>query len=154
MEKIGVMFVCLGNICRSPMAEAIFRDLVQKAGLGAQFEVASSGTGGWHVGESPHPGTQQVLKQHGISVGNKRAQRLSENHLSEYKYVVVMDGSNAIDVERSFGRQLIRLLEFAPPDSPLDVPDPYYEDNFDYVYELVRAGCEGLLEHIRKNEGI
>ena len=154
MKKIGVMFVCLGNICRSPMGEAIFRDLVEKAGLGDRFVVASSGTGSWHIGERPHYGTLQVLKKHQIDAGNKKAQQFTGKDLNNYKYIVAMDANNAADVNRRFGGNLPRLLEFAPQGSPLDVPDPYYENNFDEVYTLVKAGCEGLLAHIRKQEGL
>lgn len=154
MEKIGVMFVCLGNICRSPMAEAIFRDLVQKRGLGNRFEIASAGTDNWHVGEPPHRGTQQILARHKIEMGKKRAQQLTARDLDFFDYVVVMDASNAAEVEAVFGKKLKRLLEFAPEGSPLDVPDPYYENNFNEVYQLVLDGCEGLLQHIREQEGL
>ncbi len=154
MEKIGVFFVCLGNICRSPMAEAIFRDLVQQRGLANRFEVASAGTGEWHVGEPPHRGTQQILARHKIEIGNKRAQQLTAQDLAHYQYVVVMDADNVAEVQARFGKKLPRLLEFAPPGGPLDVPDPYYENNFNEVYQLVRDGCEGLLQHIRQQEGL
>lgn len=154
MEKIGVLFVCLGNICRSPMAEAIFRDLVQKHGLANRFEVASAGTDNWHVGEPPHRGTQQILARHKIEIGKKRAQQLTAHDLDYYDYVVVMDADNAAEVEAAFGKKLPRLLEFAPPGGPLDVPDPYYENNFNEVYQLVLDGCEGLLQHIRQEEGL
>ncbi len=155
MKKISVMFVCLGNICRSPMAEAVFRDLVQKQGLADRFDISSSGTGSWHIGEHPHRGTLQVLRDHQIDAGGKRAQQLNRNAVDSIQYVIAMDASNARDVERSFGRKIPRLLEFAGEQVPTrDVPDPYYENNFDEVYELVLAGCQGLLDHIRKNEGL
>lgn len=147
------MFVCLGNICRSPMAEAVFRDLVEKKGLADQFEIASSGTGSWHIGERPHRGTQLILQTHHIDVGGKRAQQLNRSDIQTYDYVIAMDASNARDVERSFGRKIPLLLEFAAETPTLDVPDPYYENNFDEVYQLVLAGCRGLLKHIQQAEG-
>lgn len=156
---IRVLFVCLGNICRSPMAEAVFRSLVQEAGLADQIDVESAGTGSWHIGDRPHSGTVAVLAKNGIDVGEKRARRLSRSDLSEFDYFVAMDEENVLDIESLFGRKTPRLLEFAPQNTlaanhTLNVPDPYYANNFDLVYRLVRAGCQGLLEHIRRREGI
>jgi protein-tyrosine phosphatase len=151
---IKVMFVCLGNICRSPMAEAVFRHTVEEAGLSDQFEIASSGTSNYHAGERPHPGTQSILKQHGVNVHPaKRAQKLRQEDISQYDYVVAMDAENASDLTR-MGVRAPRLLEFAPAGSPKDVPDPYYTNRFEEVYRLVEAGSKGLLDHIRKEEGI
>lgn len=154
LKTIRVMFVCLGNICRSPMAEAVFRQLVKEAGLEENIDVASAGTGSWHIGERPHSGTQAVLRANNIDVGKKRAQQLTRSDMSEFDYIVAMDAENVSDIQALFGRKVPRLLEFAPQGTPLDVPDPYYTHNFDYVYQLVRAGCQGLLAHIRQKEGL
>lgn len=156
MEKpVRVLFVCLGNICRSPMAEAVFRDLVTEMGLADRFEIASVGTGEWHVGERPHPGTQAVLQRNGISVGSKQAQRLQHADLEYYDYILAMDQENLDDMARlgiHVRGEVRRLLEFAPDGSPLNVPDPYYTGGFDQVYELVTAGSRGLLQYIRQRE--
>ncbi len=154
-KPVRVMFVCAGNICRSPMAEAIFRHLVEEAGLAERFEIESSGTGGWHTGERPHPGTQAVLERNKVPLGNKRAQQLQRSDLADYDYILVADNENMYDIQslRTEARgELRRLLEFASKSSTLDVPDPYYTGGFDRVYELVLDGSRGLLQHIRKKE--
>lgn len=153
-KTIRVLFVCLGNICRSPMAEAVFKHLVREAGLADRIDVESAGTGGWHVGERPHSGTLQVLRANQIEVGGKRARQLSRSDLSEFDYIIAMDQENVSDIQALFNRRVPRLLEFAPPGTPLDVPDPYYTGGFDHVYGLVLAGCKGLLAHIRQKEGL
>lgn len=139
------------------MAEAVFRHLVTEAGLERQFDIASVGTGSWHVGEKPHPGTQAVLQRYSIGLGDKRAQRLTRADMDHYGYILAMDQENMDDIAslRIPARgEMRRLLEFAPPGGPLDVPDPYYNGGFDRVYDLVMAGCRGLLEHIRQREKI
>ena len=153
-KTIRVLFVCLGNICRSPMAEAVFKHLVREAGLNERIDVESAGTGGWHAGERPHSGTLKVLSEYKIEVGGKRARQLSRSDLSEFDYIVAMDAENVSDIQSLFGRRVPRLLEFAPKGSPLDVPDPYYTGGFDEVYRLVLAGCQGLLQDIREREGL
>jgi protein-tyrosine phosphatase len=149
--KIKVMFVCLGNICRSPMAEAVFSHLVNESGLADQFEIQSSGIGSWHVGERPHPGTLQILRENKVSVNpGKRAQQIKSNLFSEFDYVIAMDSSNKQDLKRLGNATL--LLDEIPGGKYQDVPDPYYERNFDVVYELVLDGCTHLLQRICKEK--
>ena len=155
---IRVMFVCLGNICRSPMAEGIFRHKVEAAGLSGQIQADSSGTSGYHVGDQPHPGTRRVLRAHGISYSH-RSQQVSQRDLAAADYLVAMDRDNLqdltwLDREGITDGKLSLLLDYAPQVGRRDVPDPYYEGNFERVYQLVEAGCEGLLAHIRKEDGI
>lgn len=153
MDKIiRVLFVCMGNICRSPMAEAVFRHLANEAGLSGRIDVESAGTGGWHAGQPPHPGTLSILKQHQIEVGGKRARQLTRADLREFDYVIAMDEENISDIQTLFGSRVPRLLEFAPHNGTLDVPDPYYNGEFEVVYNLVLAGSRGLLEYIRQKE--
>lgn len=137
--------VCLGNICRSPMAEAVFRHHVERSGLADSIEVASAGTGNWHAGERPHDGTLRTLARHGLSLDGKRAQGLDAVDVDAYDYLVAMDRANARDI----GPRALLLLDFATP-RPLDpdVPDPYYSGAFEEVYDLVDAACPGLLDHI------
>jgi protein-tyrosine phosphatase len=154
-KTIRVLFVCLGNICRSPMAEAIFQKLVEDAGLEDRFEIASAATSHWEIGSPPHPGTQAVLRKHNIRVrADKRAVQISAADLYYYDYVVAMDSENLADLSAFGQKKVYRLLDFAPQGSPRDVPDPYYTRNFDYVYQLVEAGCAGLLAHIRQQENL
>ena len=153
---INVLFVCLGNICRSPMAEAIFRKLVDDAGLEAQIQVDSAGTGSWHVGEQAHRGTRRVLADHGIAYTGRARQVTTADMDNERTYIVAMDQSNLTDLKRRFGTHpnLFRLLDFASETTEKNVPDPYYTGNFKVVYELVADGCRGLLETIREREGL
>lgn len=155
---IQVLFVCLGNICRSPMAEAVFQQQVKEAGLTRKIAVDSAGTGRWHVGEQAHRGTRDVLRRHGIPYQG-RARQVMPSDLQQADYVIAMDSSNvndllAMDRQGVLDGKLYRLLDFAPPGSPRDVPDPYYEGNFDYVYELVESSSRKLLDHIRAERNL
>ncbi len=153
---ITVLFVCLGNICRSPMAEAVFQKMVDDVGLSDKISVDSAGTGAWHVGERPHPGTRSVLKRHGISC-NGRARMVSSADMADpNSYIIAMSTNNLDDLLHRFNthQNLYRLLDFAPEAKVCDVPDPYYENNFEYVFELVSEGCRGLLATIRQDEGL
>ena len=151
-SKANVLFVCLGNICRSPMAEAMFRDLVKKEGLAGRFEIGSAGMGDWHAGEPPHPGTREALKRHGIGPDGLVAKAVSQAMLDRADYVVAMDDDNLADLRswRIDRRKVSRLLDYAPEVETRDVPDPYYDGRFELVYQLVSRGSQGLLEQIRK----
>jgi protein-tyrosine phosphatase len=155
-RPVRVLFVCMGNICRSPMAEAVFRHEVAAAGLAERFVIDSAGTGGWHTGERPHRGTLAVLAQHGVDPGDQRARRLEPGDFAAFDYIVAMDQENLADMA-SFSREASRahlLLDYAPGLGVREVPDPYYSGGFEHVYQLVTAGCRGLLAHIREREGI
>ena len=153
---INVLFVCLGNICRSPMAEAVFQKLVDEAGLTDQFHIDSAGSGSWHVGEKAHPGTRAILAEHGITYNGRSRQITAQDMSDPHTYIVTMDQNNSSTLQRQFGAHpnLYRLLDFSSQTAETDVPDPYYTNNFPYVYQLVTDGCSGLLATIREREGL
>lgn len=154
--SVQVLFVCLGNICRSPMAEAVFQKMVNDAGLSGEIVVDSAGTGSWHVGETAHPGTRQILAKQGIPYNGRARQIRLEDLRDENTYIIAMDESNLSELKRRYGNhpRMYRLLDFASQSNERDVPDPYYTGNFETVYELVRDGCRGLLATIREQEGL
>ena len=152
---IKVLFVCLGNICRSPMAEAVFAWQVRQAGLDHKIECDSAGTGRWHLGEQPHMGTRHILDLNGIP-WNHRAREITEKDLKEFDYIIPMDRTNEFDI-RSMefpAARIALLMAFAPEMGVEEVPDPYYTGGFDEVYELVQKGASGLLAEIRKEHSL
>ncbi|OEH91326.1 low molecular weight protein-tyrosine-phosphatase [Bacillus solimangrovi] len=155
---ISVLFVCLGNICRSPMAEAIFRHKVKDAGLEAEIQIDSAGTGNWHVGNQPHVGTQKVLKENRISFEGIRARQVNESDFAEFDYIIAMDEKNVSDLESikkgNPTAYVGQLLSFLPDVSDKNVPDPYFTGNFQVVYELIDESCSRLLTFIRERNNI
>ncbi|MEC0169470.1 low molecular weight protein-tyrosine-phosphatase [Paenibacillus graminis] len=152
---VNVLFVCLGNICRSPMAEAVLRHKILKLGLSEQISVDSAGTGDWHVGKGPHEGTRRILDQQGISYENMKARLVGSDDFGNFDYMICMDQSNAENVCRIPGGQNANLLFFMdllPEEELREVPDPYFTGNFEQVYQLINAGCDVLLDRIIKEK--
>ena len=150
---ISVLFVCLGNICRSPMAEAVFRHYVQQEGLSDKIEVDSAGTYSGHAGEPPHRGTQQILKKHQIQYDGIISQPIQEKDLKRYHFIIVMDNQNFRDLSAIAGNQIetiYRFVDLIPDTSYPEVPDPYYTGDFQETYQLITAGCRNLLEKIKE----
>jgi protein-tyrosine phosphatase len=153
---VRVLFVCLGNICRSPMAEGVFRHLVAQAGLADRIVADSAGTGAWHVGEPPHHGTRRVLCERGIDYSHQ-ARAVAPDDLTRFDYLIALDSENLADLRRlarGGHPKIARLLDYAPSARTRDVPDPYYTGGFDAVYDLVEQGCRGLLERIILEHGL
>jgi protein-tyrosine phosphatase len=152
---INVLFVCLGNICRSPMAEAVFRHLIKEQNLVGKINVDSAGTGDWHIGHPPHEGTQKILKDKKISFEGMKARQVLPADFVDYQYIIAMDNSNISNLEKweKHGEpQFIgRLLDFVPESKILEVPDPYFTGNFHETYELILKGCKNLLEKIKED---
>lgn len=159
-QEISVLMVCLGNICRSPMAEGVFRHLVEEEGLAHRIRVDSAGTGSWHVGESPDIRSARTAARHGIHLEGS-ARQVQPEDFRKFDYLVAMDESNLENLERlrdSVGGEaaLYLLREFDPRGGPgAEVPDPYYGGprGFEDVYEMVQRSCRGLLEHILSEHG-
>lgn len=147
---IRVLFVCLGNICRSPMAEAVMRDMLAKRGLSSEIKVDSAGTASYHIGEPPHRGTKAKLQQYNISTARMSARQLKRKDGEDFDYIVCMDSSNVENARELLGEaaaeKIIRFLDLTPHQK--DVPDPWYTTNFQETYELCVEGCEALLAHI------
>lgn len=155
--KIRVLFCCMGNICRSPTAEGLFRTLIEQAGLARVVDVDSAGTHGYHVGAVPDQRAQRAARDEGIELGHLRARQVSPRDYHEFDLVLAMDYDNLDDMRAacppSEAHKLHLLMEFAPHTGTDEVPDPYYggRDGFVLVLKLVHAACEGLLDHLRED---
>lgn len=154
---VKVLFVCMGNICRSPTAHGVFRNLVEREGLAHLIEIDSAGTHAYHVGKSPDKRAQATANERGIDLSDLRARQVSAHDFGEYDYVVAMDQENYIALsERCPAADLKRIhmfMDFAPEMRTREVPDPYYggAQGFERVFDLVDAAARGLLDHIKRS---
>lgn len=159
-KNVKVLFVCLGNICRSPTAEGIFRDMVKRRGLTGRVLHDSCGTGDWHQGEPPDPRAITEAHRRGIDISDLRARQIRAADFAAFDYIVTMDHDNHHEVRRLcppvHGGKVHHAVSFAPQNGADHVPDPYYggTKGFAQVYELLTAICEGLLQRIQDEHGI
>jgi protein-tyrosine phosphatase len=150
---VKVMFVCLGNICRSPMAEFVFKDLVKKKGIDDKFYIQSAATSNEEIGNSVHPGTRNLLKRLGISTDGKYAVKLSKSDYDNYDYFIGMESYNIRNMKRILGddkeNKIYRFLDFS--DNPRDIADPWYTGDFESTYKDVLEGCNAFLNYLIEN---
>jgi protein-tyrosine phosphatase len=150
---IRVLFVCLGNICRSPTAEGVFRDLVLREGLSEHIAMDSAGTAAYHIGAAPDSRAQAEATRRGIDISDLRGRQARPNDFHAFDYILAMDSENHRNLmaicppDRE--EKLHMFLDFAPHVERRDVPDPYYDGNFDAVYDMIEAAAQGLLADIR-----
>lgn len=163
-NSISVLFVCLGNICRSPLAEAVFRQTVTEAGLADRFHIDSAGTSGYHDGEPPDARTREVAARRGVNVSG-RSRRITGADVHGFDYLVAMDADNLAEVRALVDRTGVDgdgpdvhlLREFDPEaGDDLEVPDPYFggPSGFDNVHDLVERSARGLLRHLARRHDL
>jgi protein-tyrosine phosphatase len=156
--KVKVLFVCMGNICRSPTAQGVFRKLVEEAGLAEVVEIDSAGTHAYHLGEPPDPRARETAMRRGIDLADLRARRAVAEDFELYDYVLAMDQDNYHALSaicppgRGLERRLALLMDYAPQARMREVPDPYYgaAGGFESVFDMVEEAAAGLLEEIRR----
>ena len=152
MQQIRILFVCHGNICRSPMAEFVMKDLVNKAGVADHFCIESAATSSEELGNPVHWGTQEVLQENGIPFTPRKARRLNKWDDCSWDLIIGMDDANVRNIHRMLGSdlsaQVYKLMEFCGSDA--DVADPWYTGDFETTYCDVMAGCRALLASLRR----
>ena len=157
MTTLSVLFVCTGNICRSPTAQGVFEHLLSEANLPDRVRVDSAGTDSYHVGDSPDKRAQATAKAHGIDLSTQQARRITPADCDTFDYVIVMDDGHRWTLNTRLGRQvdtkISKLLDYASDKTyhAADVPDPYYggTGGFERVYAMIEDGCQGLLEDVK-----
>jgi len=155
-KKISILFCCMGNICRSPTAEGVFRALVEREGLTDFFEIDSAGTHAYHVGNPPDERARQAALRCGVDLGRLRARRVSDEDFERFDYILAMDRENLEELETicpgEYRERLQLFLSFAPDLGIDEVPDPYYggTSGFDRVLSMVEEGGAALLEALRR----
>lgn len=152
-----VLFVCLGNICRSPMAEGVFRHMVENEGLNDKITIDSAGTSRYHTGSLPDARMRQVAQQHGIELTHK-ARQLSFGDFYDFHYIVAMDSNNYEDilsekpVNDDHRAKIVMMRSYDPAAESIDVPDPYYggPEGFENVYQMLHRSCHNLLQEVKE----
>ena len=147
---IKILFVCLGNICRSPMAEFVFKDMIQKMGIDSEFYVESAATSSEEVGHGVHYGTIDKLKKEGIKIYDRKAKQIKKSDYDKFDYIIGMEKRNIDGILRIVGsdseNKIYRLLDFS--DTPRDIADPWYTGNFNVTYDDIVEGCQALIKKV------
>ena len=151
----NILFICHGNICRSPMAEFVMKDLVKKAGLASQFHIESAATSREEIGNPVYPPARRKLAEHGITCSNHTARQLTNAYYEKYDLLIGMDSANLRNMYRicggDFAGKLHLLMDYT--DHPRDVADPWYTEDFESTWRDVLAGCQGLLKELLQERG-
>jgi protein-tyrosine phosphatase len=154
MGRVKVVFVCMGNICRSPTAHGVFRQMVNDQGYSEMISVDSAGTISYHAGEPPDGRGQQAAIARNIDISDLRARQVRSSDFVEFDYIIAMDNDNFTNLQRDcptqYRNRLYKMMDFAPQRSETEVPDPYYSGGFDNVFDMVEDASNGLLQHILK----
>lgn len=159
---ISVLFVCLGNICRSPMAEGIFLNLLERHGLQEHISCDSAGTSGYHIGDRPDPRMRATAQRHGFELRSRARQLLAEDR-ALFDYIIAMDRDNLTDIRELWladpqteRAELLLMRSFDPTPEDGNVPDPYYggTEGFEYVYRILDRSNQKFLQHIREKHDI
>lgn len=159
MSQVRVLFVCMGNICRSPTAHGVFRALVSEHGLDRQIEIDSAGTHGYHVGTAPDPRSQATARGRGIDLSDLRARRFVSRDFVDFDYLLAMDRNNLADMlaiePEGHDASADLMLLYSSRFNAREIPDPYFgNDGFELVYDMIDDAARGLLRHIRERHGI
>lgn len=157
-EKIGVLFICMGNICRSPTAEAVFRHYVESAGLSASILIDSAGTHDYHIGHAPDLRSQHAAEQRGYDMSSLRGRQVESLDFERFDYVLAMDRANLAILQylapRGCKKQVQLFLDYARHHKEREVPDPYYggEQGFEQVLDMIEDAAQALLQHIQQRD--
>ena len=159
MPRVRVLFVCMGNICRSPTAHGVFQALVEAEGLAAAIEVDSAGTHSYHIGSAPDPRSQNTARGRGVDLSGLRARRFESSDFTEFDYLLARDRNNLADMlaikPADAGASAELMLQYSDAYRAAEIPDPYFgNDGFDLVFDMVADASRGLLRHIRERHGI
>lgn len=157
---VRVLFVCLGNICRSPTAEGVFRHVVERAGLQDRIEIDSAGTHAYHIGDPPDIRSQEAARRRGIDLSGLRGRKVTAEDIERFDYILAMDEENLANLRAicpaGLDEKIHLLLEFAPNRPEHEVPDPYFggESGFERVLDMIDEASHGLLAQIRHRHGL
>jgi len=159
-KKVSVLFVCMGNICRSPTAEGVFKHVVKQAGMQDEIIIDSAGTHAYHIGESPDKRSQAKARENGVDLSRQRARKAITEDFERFDYIIAMDRSNLEDLKHLASTQeqhqkISLFMDYADNWNNTEVPDPYYggSNGFQEVFDMVTSASQGLLEQIKKNRG-